>query len=273
MLYKTILVHAEAGDGSDERIKLAAQVAAMFDAKVTGLGVEGFFPVMTSGYAATDGMVIEAVRERIAADLPLAEQRFKCLTGSVSAGVSWVIGYDYPATEIARHARGADLIVASRPARGSGPAFSAPAADIVLEAGAPVLFTRGDDGTLKADHVLVAWKNTRESRRALADALPFLMRASKVTVAVISGENEDAEQVGLQEVSQRLARHGVQVDTLAAAKGAGTVAEAIERVAGQVAADLIVVGAYGHSRFQEWVLGGVTEDLLAASSRFVLFSH
>ncbi len=273
MSYKTILVHAEASEGSDERLKLAVQVAAMFDAKIIGLGVEGFFPIMTSGYAATDGMVTEAVRERIAADLPVAEQRFKSLTGSVVAGVDWVTGNDYPAAEIARHARGADLIVASRPPRGGNPAFCAPAADIVLEAGGPVLFTADANRALKADQVLVAWKNTRESRRALADARPWLVRAAKVTVVVISGEGEEIEQVGLQEVAERLTRHGANVDTLVAAKGGGTVAEAIERVAGEVAADLIVVGAYGHSRFQEWVLGGVTEDLLAASSRFVLFSH
>jgi nucleotide-binding universal stress UspA family protein len=119
----------------------------------------------------------------------------------------------------------------------------------------------------------VAWKNTREARRALADALPFLMRASQVTVAVISGESEEVEHIGLQEVSERLGRHGVKVKTLVAPKGCGTVTDAIERVAGEVSADLIVVGAYGHSRLQEWVLGGVTEDLLAASSRCVLFSH
>ena len=273
MSYKTILAHTEANGASDSRVQLAVQVAGMFGSKVIGLGAEGFFPIMTSGYAASDGMVIEAVRERIAADLPLAEARFRDLTRDVAEGVDWLTGYDYPAIEIARHARGADLIVASRPSRGANPAFSAPAADVVLEAGVPVLFAADVAGPLKAEQVLVAWKNTRESRRAVADALPFLMRAHKVTLLVVSGESEDVEQVGLHEVAQRLARHGVDVETMVAPKGRGTVAEAIERTATRVSADLIVMGAYGHSRLQEWVLGGVTEDLLVASSRFVLFSH
>jgi nucleotide-binding universal stress UspA family protein len=228
---------------------------------------------MTTGYAASDGMVIEAVRERIAADLPIAEQRFRSLTQGVADGVDWLTGYDYPAVEIARHARGADLVVASRPTRGCNPAFAAPAADVVLEAGAPVLMVGDIGAPLRAEHVLVAWKNTRESRRALADAMPFLMRAHKVTVLVVSGESEEVEQVGLHEVAARLARHGVDVDTLVAPKGKGTVAETIERTANRLQADLIVMGAYGHSRLQEWVLGGVTEDLLAASPHTVLFSH
>ena len=273
MSYKTILVHAEAGDGSDRRIALATTVAAMFGGALTGLGVEGLYPIMSTGYVASDGMVIEAVRARIEADLPRAEARFKSLTTQVAAGVSWVTGYDYPAVEIARHARGADLVVASRPVRGSSAAFSAPAADIVLQAGAPVLLCSDTGGELQGNHVLVAWKNTRESRRALADALPFLMRANKVTVLAVSGESEEAEQVGLDAVAQRLSRHHVNVETLVTPKGRGTVAEAIENVATALSADLIVMGGYGHSRFQEWILGGATEDFLAASSKFVLFSH
>ncbi len=273
MPYKTILVHAEAAQASDARVRLAVQVAGMFGSKVIGLAAEGFFPIMTSGYAASDSMVIDAVRERIAADLPVAEQRFRTLTAEVDDGVVWITGYDYPAVEIARHARGADLVIAARPPRGCNSAFAAPAADVVLEAGVPVLMAADSEASLRADHVLVAWKNTRESRRALADALPFLMRATKVTVLVVSGESDEVEQVGLHELAARLARHGVNIETLVAPKGRGTVAETIERTATRLQADLIVMGAYGHSRLQEWVLGGVTEDLLATSPRFVLFSH
>ncbi|QUD87085.1 universal stress protein [Phenylobacterium montanum] len=273
MSYKTLLVHAEAGDAADARLALAGGVARMFGARIVGLGAEGFFPLMTSGFAAADGMVIEAVRERIAADLPLAEQRFRRLTEGCAEGVDWLTGYDYPAVELVRHARGADLVVLSRPPRGAAAAFAAPVADVVLEAGTPVLLAGDTGAPLKAEKVLVAWKNTRESRRALADALPFLMRADKVTVLVVSGESEEVEQVGLHEVTARLARHGVDADTLVAPKGQGTAAEAIERTANRLQADLIVAGAYGRSRLQEWALGGVTEDLLAASPRCVLFSH
>jgi nucleotide-binding universal stress UspA family protein len=273
MSYKTLLVQAEPTARGDDRVRLAVDVAAMFDARVIGLASEGFFPVYSTGVAYADGAVIEAVRQRIAADLPIAEQRFRDLTKEVAAGVDWMTGYDYPATELIAHAYAADLMIASRPDKGYGPAFAAPAADLVLMSGTPVLFAPSDGGRLKAENVLVAWKNTKESRRALADALPFLMRAHKVTVAGVSGEDSSVEQAGLDVVARRLARHGVDVDTLVVAKEHDGVAETLETAAAKVGADLIVMGAYGHTRFQEWMLGGATEDMLAASSRFVLFSH
>jgi nucleotide-binding universal stress UspA family protein len=273
MSYKTLLVQAEPTARGDDRVKLAADVAAMFEARVIGLASEGFFPVYGAGDAMATGAVIEAVRERIAADLPIAEQRFRDLTTSVAAGVEWLTGYDYPAGELIAHAYAADLMIASRPGDGSDPAFGAPAADLVLMSGTPVLFTASGGGRLSADTVLVAWKNTRECRRALADALPFLMRARKVTVVGVSGEATSVEQAALDVVARRLARHGVDVDTQVVAKAHNGIARTLEYTAAKVGADLIVMGAYGHSRVREWILGGATEDMLAASSRFVLFSH
>ena len=273
MSYKTLLVHAETTGRGDDRIRLAVDVAAMFDARVIGLASEGFFPVFGAGDAIATGAVIEAVRESIAADLPIAEQRFRGLTTTVAAGVDWITGFDYPAGELVAHAYAADLIIASRPEKGYAPAFAAPAADLVLMSGTPVLFAPSAGGQLKAENVLVAWKNTRECRRALANSLPFLMRAHKVTVVGVSGEDSSVEQTALDVVAKRLARHGVDVDTQVVAKTDQGVAETLEKAAAEVGADLIVMGAYGHSRFQEWILGGATEDMLAASSRFVLFSH
>jgi nucleotide-binding universal stress UspA family protein len=273
MSYKTLLVQAETTERGDDRVRLAVDVAAMFDARLIGLASEGFFPVMTSGIAYADGVVIEAVRQRIAADLPVAEKRFRELTKGVSAGVDWLTGYDYPAAELIAHVYAADLLIASRPTRGTTPAFGAPAADLVLTSGTPVLFTADGGARLKAENIVLAWKNTRECRRALADALPFLMRAHKVTVVGVSGEDSSVEQAGLGVVAKRLARHGVDAETLLVPKERAGIATTLEVAAAKVDADLIVMGAYGHSRFQEWILGGATESMLAESSRFVLFSH
>ena len=273
MSYKTLLVQAEPTERGDNRVRLAVDVAAMFDARVIGLASEGFFPVFTTGVAMADGAVIEAVRQRIAADLPIAEQRFRDSTKDVAAGIEWLTGYEYPATELIAHAYAADLMIASRPEKGYTPAFSPPAAELVLMSGVPVLFAPSGGGRLKGENVLVAWKNTRESRRAVADALPFLMRAHKVTVVGVSGEDTSVARANLEVVARRLARHGVDVDILVRAKLHEGVAETLEQTAEEVGADLIVMGAYGHTRFQEWILGGATEDMLAASNRFVLFSH
>jgi nucleotide-binding universal stress UspA family protein len=274
MSYKTILVHVEPGPGSDARVKLAVEAAAMFDAVVIGLGAEAFYPVFSSGFAAANGAVIEAMRERIVADLPIAEERFRDLAADVKAGVRWIGGMDYPAKELALHARAADLIVASRPQKHSSSAFSPSASDLVMEAGAPVLFAAEPAKPLIADRVVVGWKDTRESRRALTDSLPLLKRAQQVVVVEIDGDPRPAaHHSDLKEVADRLARHGIKVETEVVAHGKATIADDLEHAATRHGADVIVTGAYGHARLREWMLGGVTEDLLATSSKCVLFSH
>ena len=273
MSFKTILVHAEPGAGCDRRVDLAVRVADLFDASVTGLGAEGFDPMINTGYSGGDGMVVEAVRERIAIDLPLAETHFRALAGRREA-CSWIAAQGYPDKLLAYYARGADLIVTSRPRHGEGPDFAAKAADLVMEAGAPVLLAADGDARFVGDRVVIGWKDTRESRRAVTDALPFLRRAQSVVLVAVCGEvTTHIDQDGLQDVARRLARHGVKASVETVPKGKATVADVLQGVAERHSADLIVSGAYGHSRLQEWMLGGVTEDLVASSSKFVLLSH
>jgi nucleotide-binding universal stress UspA family protein len=240
---------------------------------VTGLGAEACAPIAASGYGAADGAVLEAVRQRIAIDLPAAELRFHALTDG-RKGDQWLACEDYPAKMLALESRGADLIVAGRPTHGAGSTFAAKPAELIMEAGGPVLLAADNEAVFSGDRVVVAWKDSRESRRALADAMPFLMRAQSVVVVGVAGDaNTIVDQYGMKDVVRRLSRHGVQAATDVVHRGKATVADALEIAANKHAADLIVIGAYGHSRLREWALGGVTEDLIAASSKFVLFSH
>ncbi len=273
MSIKTILVHAEPSSACDRRVRLAARLADLFGASVTGLGAEGFDAVASSGYAGVDGMVIAAVRERIAIDLPAADDHFReLMTGC--GDKSWISREGFPDKLLALHARGADLIVTSRPRRGDGPSYAASPADLVMEAGVPILLTADSDADFLGERIIVGWKDTRESRRAVSDALPFLIRAGSVVIVAIRGEaTTQIDEEGLRDVARRLARHGVNASVEAAPKGKASVADALEEAANRHSADLIVSGAYGHSRLQEWILGGVTEDLIISSSKFVLLSH
>ncbi|MDR3511310.1 MAG: universal stress protein [Caulobacteraceae bacterium] len=274
MTYKTILVHVEPGPGSDARLELAVEVAAQFDAMVIGLGAQAFYPVFSSGYAAADGAVIEAMRGRIIADLPIAEKRFREATSGVKGGVRWISGMDYPARELALHGRSADLIIASRPEKHASSSYAPTPADVVMEAGGPVLFAADPAKPLNASRIVVGWKDTRESRRALADALPLMRRAEEVVIVEIEGDLKPvAERGGLGEIAGRLERHGIKARTETVARSRATIADDLEHAATRHGADVIVTGAYGHARLREWILGGVTEDLLASSSKCVLFSH
>jgi len=228
---------------------------------------------VTAGYSGVDGMVIEAIRDRIAVDLPAAEAHFRALVDH-RKDASWIAREGYPDKLLAYYARRADLLVTSRPRHGDGPNYAARTADLVMEAGVPVLLAADGDAAFVGERVVVAWKDTRESRRAVTDALPFLKRARNVTIIAVCGEaTTKIDHDGLQDVALRLARHGVEAAVEAVPKGNATVAEALESAADRHSADLIVSGAYGHSRLQEWMLGGVTEDLAASSSKFVLLSH
>lgn len=118
----------------------------------------------------------------------------------------------------------------------------------------------------------MAWKDTREARRAVADALPFLARASDVLVVAVDEGDYGAERPSLTDVVAWLTAHEVKVrgDILPMA---GTTAATIKTAAASMGADLVVSGGYGHTRLREWLLGGVTEDLLQTQTINRLFSN
>jgi len=214
------------------------------------------------------------VREQVAIELSAAERHFRKLTEG-RANIEWLREEGYPAQRLALHARGADLVVTSRPTREDTPLQVPKLSELVIEAGAPVLVAADGAASFSGDRIVLAWKDTREARRALTDALPFLKLARKVVLVDIAGETDlpAPSSDALVEVARKLARHGVKAVVERAPKGRGSVTEAIEDAASRHGADLIVAGAYGRSHLQEWWLGGVTEDLVMSSSKFVLFSH
>jgi nucleotide-binding universal stress UspA family protein len=162
------------------------------------------------------------------------------------------------------HDRGASLLDAARRVENS---------DLVMQAGRPVLIVPHDVPALPLAHVLVGWKDTRETRRAVRDALPFLARAAQVTLVEIAPAAElEAAKKRLEDVQGWLQAHGIKAGFLAAA-ATGDDAIRLNAVAREHKADLLVAGAYGHSRLREWVLGGVTHDLLLRAERCVLVSH
>ena len=267
---RSILVHADAGPGSNRRIALAMEIASRFGASITGLGAEACDASLVGG----DAMLLETLRERTAIELSAAETHFRDLTTG-RADISWIRDEGYPDRMLALHARGCDLIVTSRPARGDSAIYVPKLSDLVMHAGAPILVAADGGSSFSGRNIVIAWKDGRECRRAVTDALPFLKRAKTVVIVAIGCDETTVgdQSGGLMEVAQRLERHGVSACVEIAPKGVGTVTESIEDAAGRHNADLIVAGAFGRTRMEEWWLGGVTEDLVMSSSKFVLFSH
>ena len=122
---------------------------------------------------------------------------------------------------------------------------------------------------IDAEKIVVAWKDTREARRAVVDALPFLKAASEVLVATVDEGDYSTEREDLDDMMAWLAVHGIKARAEVVPEAETPVA-AIVAAAHKMGAGLVVSGAYGHTRLSEWLFGGATRDLLKASavSRF-----
>lgn len=274
MTYRTILVHAESLPAAAPRLAVAAAVAQDFDASLLGLGAEMFDWVGVSDpYGVTAGDWITIMREQMEVDLKTAEAAFKAAAKGVPH--EWVSLMEPPAQSMSRIARGADLIVAGgAPLNDSGAYRVAASADLVMQSGRPVLVAPPKGGKLRAKQIVVAWKDSREARRAVADAMPFLKRADDVMVLEICHEDEKADaEARTADVARHLQRHGVKARSKAKVAPNDRASIELNVEAQGIDADLIVCGAYGHSRLQEWVLGGVTYELLHRPECFVLLSH
>ena len=139
--------------------------------------------------------------------------------------------------------------------------------------GRPVLVVPNAIGHLKLERIVVGWKDSRETRRAIADALPLLKQAAAVSVAEIAVEDAMPEaRAHVADVVAWLQGHGIVAQAVASLS-TGDDATGLYTIAQDLGADIVAAGAYGHSQLREWVLGGVTRDFLLRSDCCSLLSH
>jgi nucleotide-binding universal stress UspA family protein len=279
MSYASILVHIESdGTSSDARLKLAVSLAARFHAALIGVAAEAVRPPPADGMggAMLVGDIIVAEEEQIQADLDAAERKFRSHPGVQDLETDWRSAIGMPVEMLARESRSADLIVIGRDLEqlSAGSYRSVDPGEMVMAAGRPVLVVPPGAETLSARHVLVGWKDAREARRALWDASPFLRQAEEVHVVEVAAEADlDAATDRVTDVVRHLERHSVKAHGEVRTQREASAAGELILVAEQHGADLIVAGAYGHTRLREWIFGGVTRDLLRSSPKCCLLSH
>ena len=176
-----------------------------------------------------------------------------------------------PALTFAHEARCADLAVVGQPGGEDASIWHAYFSAALSGSGRPVLVLprRGFEAA-RVQRLLVGWKSTRESARAVHDALAQF--APTHVEIVVVGEGGDEEDPGVA-IASHLAHHGVAVTTTATPAAGKSVATTLLLHAAATGADLLVAGGYGHTRLREWVLGGATRDLLEQTEFPVLFSH
>jgi len=203
------------------------------------------------------------------------EEQFRAGMNGRTKDVEWRCSLELPARYIVREARAADIVVAAS----AGEALVDPFAvagpnDLVMQVGRPLLVVPPSVRWLDLRSALVAWKDGAEARRAIAGALPLLRKAGEVVVAAIAEDENDRSEMLRQadDVVSWLARHGIQASSMVP-EGIGNAQIRLDRIAGDITAGFVVAGAYGHSRFREWVLGGVTQHLVQQDARCSLLSR
>jgi nucleotide-binding universal stress UspA family protein len=272
--WKTVMVHAEAGSHASARLEAAAALAADLDALLIGVGAEAIPPIaFTDPYMAATTELVTQMHDAVAADLQSAEQVFR--RHAAGARHEWRAVSAPPGPSLAAQARACDLIVSGGvPAGGVDPNRNSDPAELALTSGRPILVAPSAAHRLRARKIVVAWKDTREARRALADAMPILRVAEDVLVLAVCESKAMADaEAQTSDVVAALQRHGLKARAKVASKSDGRAADVLNGEAAEIGADLIVAGCYGRSRMTEWVFGGVTRDLLHDPQRFVLFSH
>ena len=272
MAYRTILFELVDDSQNDARIESARRLAQKFDAELVGIHVSPppFLPVgFGEGAAYVGPEVFEAQREANRLVRERVEAAFRRQCDPARMAVRDIYEEGDPGELLAEAARGADLTIAAQEAGAGLDALAPhPIHHVILSAGGPVLVLPGSGAAAGfGKRVAVAWNGSREAARAAKDALPFLIAAEAVTLIAAGEEAGAALDLG----AGLLRRHGAPVTTRQIEPSRAHGAMLLDAAAAE-GADLLVMGAYGHSRLREIVLGGATREVLRDARIPVLLS-
>lgn len=276
MSYKTLMVNIAPGEDNAHLFQATRTLAKLFDAKV--IGVAACPPTsITFSEGFTPGSIVKFDMAEIDKSIKAAEIQFHNAFQYDSTEVEWrpSANFESVANYIARECCSADLIITSAMTKDErGGTERVKVGDLVMQSGRPVLIVPVSVLSLELNHIVIAWKNTREARRAVVDALPLLRLANQVTLLQLAEEHL-REQVSERQtqVVDWLISHDVVAQTRFVSLNDGADADQLDAVLTDMHCDAVVAGAYGHSRMQEWALGGVTRNLLLNGRRCTLLSH
>ena len=275
MSIKDILVHVDSTPSADKRLELAVVLADRHDAHLTGIHVSPSIYVPAMEFGGLPATFFEHRQREIESDATAARTKFDSLAGKANIAIEWRNADGYPGETLIEHARCADLVVVGQ----RNPDADAQAGDlpdsILLATGRPTLIVP-NAAAMKtfARNIMVAWDGGAQATRALHDALPLMSAGAKISVIAVNPENMgDRKQVACADICRHLARHGLDAEARTVVASNETTADTLLSCAFEQGCDLLIMGAYGHSRFREFVFGGVTAHVLKNMTLPVLMSH
>jgi nucleotide-binding universal stress UspA family protein len=274
---KDVLVHVDNSRAMPGRVRAAAEFARRHDAHLTGLYVVEV-PVLPSyAEAQIPAAIFDAQRASLVSVAAAAEPVFRDIADNSGISSEWRCVEDRRIDALSLHARYVDLLVVGQADPEDPECVSRGLADhLALGAGRPVLVipvggVRGEIGEI----VAVAWNAKREAVRAISDAMPILESAKRVSVITINADSDDPENAGIPaaDIGLHLARHGIETQTKSLYGAPAAIGDLLLDAAGAESADLLVMGAYGHARLREILLGGVTSHVLTHTYIPTLLAH
>lgn len=278
MSYKTLLVHLDTSSRMQARLDIALRIARRFDAHLKGLFAT-FAPDPREFYAiAGSASWYETHRRMRDEQRGAAERIFRAELRRAGVEGEWIEASQDGEQAVVQHSRYADLVVLGQTDPDEPETFIADRfpETVVMASGRPVLVVpyAGHYDTV-GSQALVAWDGSREAARAVHDAMPFLVGAERVTVLHINSPGAPSRAgTPVTDITMTLARHGANVDFREIANDIDeTCGDALLSLAAGDGYDLLVMGAYGHARWKERVLGGTTRTIFESATLPVLMSH
>lgn len=281
MSIKDILLHLDPATDMEADIEAAVRIAEANDAHLAALYTAASMPAWPAyTYAGLPGDVLDTIEshEAKAAEDVRATYEKVVSRSSVSVDFRQARVYSAEVAEtVARHARHADMLIMGQSKPDSPRAGGAEVVEeAILGAGRPVLVLPyvGNRETM-GQNVIVGWDGSREAARALNDALPFMRKAKSVHVMIVNPQSkaDNFSELPGADISLHLARQGLKVDLMEEKASDIDPANLILSRAADIGADLLVMGAFGHSRIRESLLGGVSRSILRQMTMPVLMSH
>jgi nucleotide-binding universal stress UspA family protein len=276
-MIKDLVVNLPVGNRPTAAADYAISIAEAFGAHISGIAFAYEPVVAPTVMGGIPADWIEAQRGESAKDANAAIARFEAATQRSGLSAEHRI---LPATVgsaadfFGRIARRFDLSVVGQTEPDRPGPEELIAESTLFESGRPVVVVPYiQKQGLKLDRVLVCWDGGRTAARAIADSLPFLVRATAIDVIIVASGRSKSDEIPGADIGHHLARHGLKVEVKRIVAADTDVPNTILSYAADSSADFLVMGGYGHSRLREFVLGGATRGILASMTLPVLMAH
>jgi len=274
---REIVVFIDGGVDAAGILEFASALTKEHDARLIGVFMEPASKTAPAETFARGKAMVSLIEEQQARLDKIAAERhaqFEDIVHRHGIRSEWK-SLPYLSSEVGVQAYYADLVVVARTksaARTAGPPDLAES--LILSSGRPIILFPADGAVSQVRRILVAWNATRESVRAMADALPLLVKADAVEVLIVGDERHavESKEPGA-DVARHLAHHGAHVEVHRIAPDGQDVGRLLLSRAAAFGADLLVMGAYGHSYVSEWMFGGVTRTVFSEAELPVLMSR